>query len=83
MTTIQEQAAQLVANERKRQVEVEGFNAAHDDQWALGQLASASEAYIHAAVAQATPQYKNGTVGLPQLGLPSCWPIETVVYTPN
>lgn len=71
--TIQEQAAQLVADERKRQVG-KGFGAAHDDQWRLGQLASAAEAYVHAAVVQAAPQYINDTVGLPQLGLPACWP---------
>jgi len=37
--------AELIAAERKRQIEVEGWSAEHDDQWAYGELAEAGACY--------------------------------------
>lgn len=36
---------ELIAAERKRQIEEEGWSAEHDDQWAHGELASAAACY--------------------------------------
>jgi hypothetical protein len=37
---------ELIAAERKRQIEVEGWTPEHDDQWKRGELALAAYAYV-------------------------------------
>lgn len=37
--------AQLIAEERQRQIDVEGWDAAHDDQHEMGEMASAAMCY--------------------------------------
>ena len=80
MTTIMEQAAKLVAEERQRQVAVEGFDAAHDDQWVNGELASGAQAYLEIAVAQADQYYTTspgpGQIEGVKFGLPNCFPVD-------
>lgn len=38
--------AELIANERKRQIEVEGWTTDHDDKWTHGELWLAASCYM-------------------------------------
>jgi hypothetical protein len=42
--------AELIAQERQRQIDVEGWTAEHDDKHAAGQMADAAKGYLLAAV---------------------------------
>ena len=44
------QAHRLIMKERHRQIEMEGFNINHDNQWRDGELTRAASAYMHAAM---------------------------------
>lgn len=43
---------ELIAAERKRQIEVEGWSPQHDDEHVYGELGQAAQAYIHVGVWQ-------------------------------
>ena len=45
--------AQLIAAERQRQIDVEGWTPEHDDEHVLGEMAGAAESYAFAARCQA------------------------------
>lgn len=61
--------AELIAIERKRQIEAEGWSEQHDDAHAGGQLAIAARCYI---------QYAGR-----QCGLPHYWPWEERWWKPS
>jgi len=44
---------ELIAEERKRQIEKEGFNAEHDEEHGLGTLGSAALCYLEHAIGRA------------------------------
>lgn len=70
MTVIEE-----IAQERKRQIEVEGFDAAHDDQYAGLETALAGGSYaLHAALSY-------GGKGLDVV--PSVWPWSPEWWKPK
>jgi hypothetical protein len=44
--------SELIAEERKRQIEVEGYTSYHDDQYEAGELTGAARSYAHEAQLQ-------------------------------
>jgi hypothetical protein len=66
-------AAFDVDAERRRQIDVEGFDALHDDQWTLGELVEAAIAYLaylgDDAATETTP--------------PECWPWDPSWWKPS
>ncbi|WP_321377022.1 hypothetical protein [Trichococcus shcherbakoviae] len=68
-------AIQLIARERKRQIEVEGFDVKHDDRHSMGQLASAAACY-----AMGTRDIFTGTIG--SVGTIDC-PSPVWPFTPT
>lgn len=40
---------ELIADERRRQIEVEGWTPQHDDQWTRFELSRAASCYLHAS----------------------------------
>jgi hypothetical protein len=64
--------AQIILNERKRQISAEGYDAAHDDAHTSGQLATAAKCYVTA------PE------GREMCGaVPSAWPWEPQWWKPS
>lgn len=66
---------ELVAEERQRQIEVEGFTPGHDAQYKRGELAGAAACYATAACEQ-----HNGYVQTPD---PSLWPWTRREWKPD
>ena len=60
--------AEMIAFERQRQVDVEGYKSAHDDLYELGELAQAAACYLEAEDARA------GVFG---------WPLSPVSWKPK
>ena len=52
----------LITNERQRQIDLEGYNAEHDDYHQNGALAIAAAAYIYSALGEGS--YKNAAIEL-------------------
>lgn len=71
--------AELIADERKRGIEVEGFTAEHDDQHTHGELSAAADSYRIYADAQE----KHGTGNLPTCFIPKQWPWGREWWKPN
>lgn len=72
MTVIEE-----IADERRRQIEAEGWTPAHDDEHAQGELARAAACYALAG---------NDTAGREKASAsraPECWPFETKWWKPR
>lgn len=67
----------LIAQERVRQLEEEGWNEAHDDVHSSGQMANAAATYAHCAADQAA-----GYTG-PFVSVPSSWPWDTKWFKPK
>ncbi len=63
----------LVAEERRRQMLVHGFDAAHDDKHTLGEIAAAAAAYAN----------WNMAYGSRGDGPPPCWPWDSVCWKPS
>lgn len=63
-------AAQDVLDERRRQIEKEGWTPEHDDRHVPGQLALAAAAYAIEADANLTDPEDAHPIGAP----PECWP---------
>jgi hypothetical protein len=64
---------ELIAAERMRQIEKEGWTAEHDDQWKNGELAEAAATYaIH-------PQHADAYINWRKL----LWPWDHEWYKPN
>ncbi|GAN55214.1 hypothetical protein [Tanticharoenia sakaeratensis] len=66
-----------VRAERERQKMAEGWTEAHDDQYSLGELASAASAYAYSA--SATPSEANILGGVP----PVLWPWDRTWWKPT
>lgn len=67
---------ELIAAERHRQVEVEGWSAEHDDQHTGGAMATAAGCYAHLAGQQAA-------LGLGSMDVPSGWPWHPAWWKPS
>ena len=67
-----------IAAERKRQIQIEGWNAIHDDMHTHGQMAKAAAAYAQAAVLDSSFRERFG-----QPCIPSFWPWEASWYKPK
>ena len=61
---------QLVADERRRHIEIKGWTAEHDDQWTNNELAQAAVCYCMAR------QYNLG-------GIPCRWPFDDEFWKPT
>ena len=70
------QAMELIAAERRRQVEVEGFNAAHDDAHGRAELLRAAETYARFGTPDAEPLH-------PTDGVPMGWPWAATLWKPR
>lgn len=69
-----------VAEERIRQVEGEGFDLAHDDQWTTGHLAYAAASYALEAGSEAN----SGRGDCPVTGwAPESWPFDPSWWKPK
>jgi len=51
--TKKKSGAELIADERRRQIEAEGFTVEHDQQWTKAQLARAGREYVTCYIGQA------------------------------
>src|SRR5690606_14349996 len=71
-------ALELIANERKRQIEQEGYTAEHDDKLASGELAKAAATY-------ALAEYLRKYVGEDYLSNnpPTYWPWSRQAWKPT
>jgi hypothetical protein len=61
-----------IAAERKRQIEVEGFTAEHDDQWEAGELAQAALCYC-----MEPPDPEEILYGVVEASVPDEWPWDS------
>ncbi len=68
---------ELIADERKRGIEVEGFDAAHDDEHTHGEIVAAALSYVMIA----DGQIKN--VKFPPCFIPKWWPWERSWWKPK
>lgn len=73
-------AVELIARERQRQIDVEGYTPRHDYQHA-DELALAGASYA-LAVAQRTP-HMAAAIGLPQQAVPPTWPWHASYWKPE
>lgn len=72
------QGASLIAAERARQIEIEGWSPEHDDQHKHGELAEAAGSYCDLAAYQsAVPSTPNN------YGRPLGWPFESHWWKPS
>lgn len=69
--------AALIAVERKRQIEAEGWTPEHDDAHDLGELLHAAQSYVMVADAQAQ------RAKLPPCFIPKFWPWERKWWKPS
>ena len=69
---------ELIAAERQRQVEVEGWTPEHDDEHRSGELGMAAQAYI-----DGSRKAVHATSDLWKLGAPTVWPWETSWWKPS
>jgi hypothetical protein len=72
----------LIAAERLRQVTREGWTTEHDDGHPVGELMSAAECYVNAAMAVVTPDHPHAAapVGAP---VAPYWPWKPDAYKPH
>lgn len=71
------EAIQLIALERRRQIE-KGYDAAHDDTHKHGEIAEAAERIIHAVQYPGHPMTSIGPVWYPSLQHPSQWHLHII-----
>jgi hypothetical protein len=64
---------ELIAAERKRQIEVEGWTADHDDRWVNGELAEAAATYA------SLPHHEGAFINWRTLH----WPFDIEWYKPE
>lgn len=64
-------AIELIANERRRQIQVEGYVPTRDDMYVLGELKNAAECYLRWAGCQTTP------------ASPQDWPWDRSTFKPT
>lgn len=64
----------LITDERDRQIKVEGWSAAHDDEHATGEMLHAAVIYLHWGTDRAAPM--NG-------GVPMSWPWSAEWWKPK
>lgn len=74
---VQHAAARLIAEERRRQIETEGWSAEHDDAYAPGTLLAAGRAYAQHAQKQLWNQCG------PDTGPPAMWPFAEERWRPS
>lgn len=72
---------ELIAEERKRQIEVEGWTADHDENHDAGQLAAAAVCYA----SEAAYQEGEGMFGVREVGpdIPELWPWDVEWWKPS
>lgn len=64
----------LIKAERLRQLEVEGFDAKHDDQWVNGELAQAAACYAG---------FQNINNEKPEIEIETIWPFHISWWKPS
>lgn len=70
---------ELIAAERQRQIDVEGWTAEHDADHDRGDLADAAHAYLH----HAGKQIATGRIDVYPSKVPSIWPWENSWWKPS
>lgn len=69
----------LISDERRRQLNVEGFSAEHDDTHTQGELAAAAVSYAMTAVDEMLPKLPEGA----KLPPPPTWPFAKKDWKPT
>lgn len=72
-----DEATELIALERKRQLEVLGWTAEHDNQYRRGQLLLAAICYFFIGT------FKGNVVALNEFGVPYLWPWQNSWWKPK
>ncbi|MDO9334989.1 MAG: hypothetical protein Q7T61_01180 [Caulobacter sp.] len=74
---LRKRAIASIEAERKRQVEVEGWTTAHDDEHDNGEMMRAGMAYLHYGTEYAPASWQDGR------GIPMGWPWEAAWFKPK
>ena len=72
---------EIIADERKRQIGVEGWTAEHDEQHSDGELAFAAKAYAEHAAYQSATEGDFGKVSTNYI--PDMWPWDVKWWKPS
>lgn len=76
--TTQQTGVELIAAERQRQMEQEGWTPEHDDQHSEGELSCAG--YLYAMIASAQCRWENTQI---EFGVPVSWPWNPCWWKPS
>jgi hypothetical protein len=74
-------AWQLIAGERRRQIDAEGWTAEHDDEHGDGQMLRAAVIYLHWGTDRQLPVVDEETD--PRDGMPEGWPWDAKWWKPK
>lgn len=75
---------ELIATERQRQIEVEGWTAKHDSLQTDGELAKAAACYaVGIPVYREERLFTNGDTRLPHIHMVNLWPWDSYWYKPK